>query len=200
MRIKSHWFKAGTPKSPQEIASAAAFIIWRVAQNSLKTMRAARFELPPGPQYFAFLAEFLTFLTLGADRLAHARGDEAWRVAFTTAVANRVGEILAENESDLLGAATAGDVKRQFIDRVNACAAECAGMGWSSEGPAYDFLRWLGHRVAAVMDEHDRTWAISQVIEVEAPEAAETLHRAMAGLLDATPRSRQRSARANAGE
>jgi hypothetical protein len=200
MRIKSHWFKAETTKSPQEIASAAAFIIWRVAQNSLKTMRAARFELPAGAQYFAFLSEFLTFLTLGADRLAYARGDEAWRVAFTTAVANRVGEILAENESDLLGAATAGDVKRQFIDRVNACAAECAGMGWSSEGPAYDFLRWLGHRVAAVMDEHDRTWAISQVIEVEAPEAAETLHRAMAGLLDATPRSRQRSARANAGE
>ena len=109
MRIKSHWFKAETPKSPQEIASAAAFIIFRVAQNSLKTMRAARFELPPGAQYFAFLSEFLTFLVLGADRLAHARGDEAWRVAFTTAVAHRVGEILAENESDLLGAATAGD-------------------------------------------------------------------------------------------
>lgn len=200
MRIKSHWFKAGTEKSPQEIASAAAFIIWRVAQNALKTMRAARFELPPGAQYFAFLSEFLTFLTLGADRLAHARGDEAWRVAFTTAVANRVGEILAENESDLLGAATAGDVKRRYIDQVNACAADCAGFGWNSEGPAYDFLRWLGHRVAAVMDEHDRTWSIAQVIEVEAPEAAETLHRGMAGLLDATPRSRPRSARASAGE
>jgi hypothetical protein len=200
MRIKSHWFKADTPKSPGEIASAAAFIIWRVAQNSLRTMRAARFDLPPGPQYFAFLSEFLTFLTLGADRLAHARGDEAWRVAFTTAVANRVGEILAENESGLLGAATAGEVKRRFIDQVNECAAECAGFDWTGDGPAYDFLRYLGHRVAAVMDEHDRTWAISQVIEVEAPEAAETLHRGMAGLLEATPRSRARSARAAAGE
>jgi len=200
MRIKSRWFKAETPKTPQEIASAAAFIIWRVAQNSLKTMRAAKYELAPGPQYFAFLSEFLVFLTLGADRLAHARGDEAWRVAFTTAVANRVGEILAENESSLLAAAAPADIKQRYIDQVNACAVECAGLDWTPEGPAYDFLRWLGHRVAVVMDDHDRTWAISQVIEVEAPEAAETLHRGMAGLLDATPRSRTRSARASAGE
>ena len=79
-------------------------------------MRAANYELAAGPQYFAFLSEFLTFLTLGADRIAHARGDEAWRVAFTTAMANRVGEILAENESSLLGAATPADIKRRFID------------------------------------------------------------------------------------
>lgn len=200
MRVKSHWFKPETPKTPQEIASAAAFIIWRVAQNALKTMRAADYELPPGPRYFAFVTEFLTFLTLGADRLAHARGDEAWRVAFTTATANRVGEILAENESDLLGATSASDVKRRFIDQVNACAAECAGFDWTAEGPSYDFLRWVGHRVADVMDDRDRSWAVSQVIEVEAPEAAEMLHKAMAGLLDATPRSQRRSARATSGE
>jgi hypothetical protein len=199
MRIKSHWFNEGRPKSAAEIAGAAAFIVWRVAQNSMKTMRAAGYELPPGPQYFAFVGEFLVFLTLGADRLAHRRGDEAWRVAFTTAIANRVGEILAENESDLVGAETAADIKRRFIDRVNAGAAECAGFDWTADGPDYAFLRWLGHRVAEVMTEQDRTWAISQVIEVEAPDAAANLHRAMAGLLDESPRRPERSARA-AGE
>jgi hypothetical protein len=200
MRIKSHWFRPTTPKSPQEIAGAAAFIAWRIAQNALKTMRAARFELEPGPQYFAFLAEFLVFLTLGADRIAHARGDEAWRVAFTTAMANRVGEILADNESGLLGATAPGDIKGRFIDQVNACAAECADLGWDDEGPAYGFLRYLGHRVAEAMADRDRTWAISQVIEVEAPEAAATLRRGMAGLLDDAPRSRQRSASVATGE
>ena len=64
MRIKSHWFRSDRPKSPEEIAGAAAFIAWRVAQNALKTMRSAKYELAPGPQYFAFLSEFLTFLTL----------------------------------------------------------------------------------------------------------------------------------------
>jgi hypothetical protein len=199
MRIKSQWFKEGRPKSPEEIAGAAAFIVWRIAQNSLKTMRAARFDLPPGPRYFAFMAEFLTLLTLGADRLAHRRGDEAWRVAFTTAIANRVGEILAENESDLLGAASAAEVKRRFVALVNQCGQECAGFDWDEDGPDYAFLRWLGHRVADVMSEHDRTWAISQVIEVEAPDAAALMQRGMAGLLDPSPRRRENRAHA-AGE
>ena len=199
MRIKSHWFKEGKPKSAEEIADAAAFIVWRIAQNSMKTMRAAHFDLPPGPRYFAFMAEFLTFLALGADRFAHRRGDEAWRVAFTTTLANRVGEILAENESSLLGAESAEVVKRRFIAIVNACAKESEPFEWTAEGPDYAFLCFLGHRVAAVMTDQDRTWAISQVIEVEAPEAAANLHRGMAGLLDQSPRQRERAARA-AGE
>lgn len=197
MRIKSHWFRSDRPKTPEEIAGAAAFIAWRVAQNALKTMRAAHYDLPPGKRYFSFVAEFLVFLTLGADRIAYRRGDAAWRVAFTTAMANRVGAILAENESDLLGAQTVGDVKQRFIGLVNECAAECAGFEWDDTGPDYAFLRFLGHRVAAVMDERDRTWAISQVIEVEAPDAAALLQRGLAGLLDDAPRSRERGTRAS---
>ncbi len=200
MRIKSHWFKPGTVKSPQEIAGAAAFIAWRIAQNALKTMRVARFELAPGPQYFAFLREMLVFLVLGADRMAHRRGDEAWRVAFTTAVANRAGEILAGNESDLLGVGAAGDIKRDFIALVNTCATHCAVFDWTEEGPAYDFLRYLGHRIAEVMDPLDRTWAISQIIDVQGPEAAADLRRGMTGLLDTSPDRRARSARAATGE
>jgi hypothetical protein len=200
MRIKSHWFKSEAPKSAEDIASAAAFIIWRVAQNALKTMRAAHFELPPGPQYFAFLSEFLAFLILGADRIAHRQRDAAWRVAFTTAVANRVGEILADNEADLLGGEAPGECKRRFIALVNARSAECADLAWTDEGPAYGFLRFLAHRIADVMQDADKTWSISQVIESEAPEAAETLVRGMAGLLDTTPRRRAGSAGAARGE
>jgi hypothetical protein len=200
MRVKSHWFKSERTKTPQEIAGAAAFIVWRVGQNALKTMRAARYELPAGQAYFAFLAELLVFLVLGADRIAWRRGDEPWRVAFTTALANRVGEILAENESDLLGAAGRSDIKARFVDQVNTAAAECAGFEWNDDGPDYGFLRYVGHRIADVMAPEDRTWAISQVIEVQAPEAAETLVRAMAGLLDLTPRTSRRGAHASAGE
>ena len=76
---------------------------------------------------------------------------------------------------------------------------ECAGFDWDEDGPDYAFLRWLGHRVAEIMTEHDRTWAISQVIEVEAPDAAALMQRGMAGLLDPSPRRRERSAHA-AGE
>jgi hypothetical protein len=200
MRIKSHWFREGTSRTPGEIAGGAAFIAWRIAQNALKAMRTARYELPPGPQYFAFLSEFLMFLTLGADRIVFARGDETWRVAFTTAMANRAGEILAENESDLLGAADPTAIKRRFVAQVNACAEECAGFDWNEAGPDYDFLRYVGHRVADVMEASDRTWAISQVIDVEAPNAADTLRRGLDGLLGVTPRPRRGGAHAAAAE
>jgi hypothetical protein len=200
MRVKSHWFKAERPKTPEEIAGAAAFIVWRIGQNALATMRKAGYELPPGAPYFAFVAEFLIFLVLAADRIAYARGDAAWRVAFTTALANRVGAILADNESELLGAADAAVIKRQFIDRVNAAAVAYADCAWHDDGPSYDFLRCLGHRVADGMEEAERTWAIAQVIDVQAPEAAATLARAMAGLLDATPRPRRKESHAATGE
>lgn len=200
MRIKAHWFKPGAAKSPEDVAGAAAFIVWRIAANALGTMRKAGYTIDPGPQYFAFLAEFLHFLVIGADRIAHARGDEAWRVAFTTALAHRVGEILAENESDLLGANTRLEIRRRFVDGFNALAVEYANLGWTDAGPDFDFLRCLGHRLAEVMNERDRSWAISQVIEVEAPNAAETLQRGMAGLVDDTPRAQRRRASAVSGE
>jgi hypothetical protein len=61
-------------------------------------------------------------------------------------------------------------------------------------------LRYLGHRVAEVMDQDERSWAVSQVIECEAPEAAATLRRGMAGLLDETPGRQARRERATTGE
>jgi hypothetical protein len=199
MRVKSQWFKAETPKTATEIAGAAAFITFRIAQNSLKNMRKARFELPPGPVYFAFLAEFLAFLTLCADRIAHRRGDAAWRTEFTTALANRVGAFLADNEADLLGADAPEAIKRRFIALVNRRSDDYSDCTWNDDGPDYAFIRCLGHRVAEVMERHEQTWAVSQVIDSEAPDAVATLQAAMAGLLDEAPR-RSRRGSATRGE
>ncbi len=137
MRIKSHWFKAEAPKTPQEIACAAAFIIWRVAQNALKTMRAAK--LRPAARsagYFAFLAEFLAFLTLGADRLAHARGDERLaRRLHHGARQPRRRDPRRERGRTCSPPRTPADIKRRFVEQVNAGAAECAGFDWTTTGP-----------------------------------------------------------------
>lgn len=199
MRIKSQWFREDAQKGAADIAGAAAFIVWRVAQNALKNMRNAGYELPPGLPYFAFLAEFLAFLVAAADRIAYLRRDAEWRVEFTTATANRVGETLAGNEADLLGI-DAGEGKRRFIALVNERAADYADYGWSDAGPEYGFIRGFGHFISDTLPEaDDRSWAISQVIEVEAPDAAALLQRGLAGLLDDTPRRRERAAR-TAGE
>jgi hypothetical protein len=195
MRVKSRWFRAGR-KSPEEIAGAASFIAWRIAQNALKKMRSAGYELPPGAGYFDFVAAFLAFLVVGADRIAYRHSEADWRTGFTTAMANGVGAILADNESELLASGDAAGIKRRFVDLVNECAAECEGFAWNDDGPDYSFLRYFGHRIAGVMHERDRTWAVSQVIEIEGPEAAATLARGMAGLVDESPRKRERGTHA----
>lgn len=197
MRVKSHWFRDEAGKSAADIASAAAFIVWRVAQNSLRNMRSAGYELAPGPDYFAFLAEFLAFLVACADRIAYARRDAQWRIEFTTAVANRVGETLGANMADLIGADAAA-AKRRFVELVNERAVDYADHDWTAEGPSYGFVRAFGHAVSETMAvERDRRDAISQVIEVEAPEAVEMLGRAMAGLLGEAPRRARRAATAS---
>ena len=105
------WFKSETSKGATEIAGAAAFIVFRIAQNSLKNMRQARFRTAGGRNVFRVPGR--------VSRLPHAhrrpdrarRGDEAWRVEFTTALANRVGAFLADNESSLLGVDTPEEVQ-----------------------------------------------------------------------------------------
>jgi hypothetical protein len=49
------------------------------------------------------------------------------------------------------------------------------------------------------MERHEQTWAVSQVIDSEAPEAVAMLRRAMDNLLDTTPR-RPRGGSATQGE
>lgn len=190
LRIKSHWFKAGTPKSPQQTASALAFIVWRVAQNMLKQMRTAQFDIDVGPQYFAFMREVLVFLIAVVDRMAFDRMPEGERTEFTTALVRRVAEILEDSENDLLGPPPAGDEshRAQFIELFNVRSDEYAGFGHGPEGPDFGFVRYLGSCVTALMVQKDQTWALDQIMAVEAPEAVTMLQRAMQDVFSTEPR------------
>ena len=187
MRVNSRWFKAGTERSAGEIGGAAAFIAFRLARNAQQRLRKAGFALPADSTCFAVLAELLACLVCAADRLAQQRGEAGWRAEFVNALANRAGAILADNEAELLGGEDAAHRKERFVALVNARAADYAACGWR-EGPDYAFLRCAGHRVGDAMGPGERTWVVSQMIEIEAPEAIAALQRALSGLLDRSPR------------
>ncbi|MBY0578514.1 MAG: hypothetical protein K2P57_05650 [Burkholderiales bacterium] len=183
MRVKSRWFRGEREKSPQEIAGAMAFILWKIAQNALKNVRRADFYIEVGPQYFDFLAEFLIFLTQIADRIAYERLEEASRAAFTTELALRVAENLAENRDSLLGLPL-GKCRSEFIDRLNERSNVYAEFGYGTEGPDFAFIRCLGHYILEHAQEKDKHWIVDQIVSVEAPDAVSTVQRAMRGLLD----------------
>lgn len=195
MRIKSQWFRSERPRAPGEIASAAAFIAWRIAGNAIASMRRAGFDIEPGRAWFDFLAEWLVFLIQIADRIAFVAMSPADRAEFTSALANRLGEILAENRVDLLAGPEEADgaraVKGRFIDLLNLRSNDYADFDYSDEAVDYGFLRYLADRLGYAVGERDRIWLHDQVMEIEAPDALALLRRGLTGLLAGGPARRR---------
>lgn len=193
MRIKSHWFKDGRERSPQEISDALAFVVSRIGENALKNTRKANFEIEAGTQYFDFLAEFLLFLILAADRIAYRQLSAEDRIAFTGNLSNRVGETYAENRSRLLGE-DLRQGKQRFIDLLNQRAGEYAEFGYDENGPDYAFYRYLAWCIGETMNDADSGWIIDQMISFEAPEAVQMVEKTLLGLYEAEPKQPRRRA------
>jgi hypothetical protein len=202
LRIKSHWFKAGEPKSAEQNASAMAFIVWRVAQNMLKRMRGAQFDVAAGDAYFAFMREVLVFLIAVVDRTAYAKMDGPTRSAFTTALVMRCADTLAGNELDLLGPRADGTTYQDsFIDLVNELSPHYAEFGADCAvaaddeafAPDFGFLRYFGCRLEPTLPDKDRRWVLDQVMAIEAPEAVDIVRSAILDLLSKEPRKARRT-------
>lgn len=202
LRIKSQWFREGTARTPQQTASAMAFIAWRVAQNMLKQMRSAGFDIEVGWQYFAFTREVLVFLTHVLDRLAFERMGAAARAEFIAALVHRVAQVLQDNEDTLLDARAANEPSHyeQFIDMFNELAGHYAEFRFDAQGPDFAFVRYLGHRVEALMPEKDRRWVIDQMMATEVPEAVQILRRAMHNVLSTEARAPRGASAAASGD
>lgn len=195
LRIKALWFKPGEAKSPEQRASAVAFIAWRVALDVVKRLRGAGYEVDAGPVYFGVVRELLVFLLTGADRLAYARLGEQDRAPFTVALVRRVADVLADNEVDLLGADAGVDYAERFVAQFDALAEHYAEFGWhEGEGPDYAYMRYLGSRLEPLLPDVDRRWVTDQVIAVEAPYAFELIQHAMDGVFSTDARRHRRAA------
>ena len=193
MRIKNSWFKPGREHTPEELAGALSFVIYKIADNALKDTRKANFEVAVGPQYFAFLTEFLLFLIHVGDRVAYRRLPQEAREVFTSTLANRVAETHAENESRLLGGVLAV-CKARFIDQLNHRAGEYAELDYEENATNFSFMRYLGFCMDQVMDKKDNGWIIDHIMTISAPEAVEMVEKTFRNLLETEPRQPRRRA------
>ncbi len=184
MRIKSKWFKADRKHTPEELAGAAAFNISRIAENALKNMRKARFEVAVGEQYFAFLAEFLVYMIQVADRLAYRNFSASDRQIYTSHLANHVALTFAENQSRLIGGEMSAR-KQHFIDHLNLRSGEYADFSYDENGPEFAFNRYLAYCLEQIVDES--FWITDQIMGIEAPAAVEMLEKHFRTLLQERP-------------
>jgi hypothetical protein len=200
IRVKSQWFRPAGDKTPEQQASAVGFIAWRVAQQMLKRMRSAGFDIDVGPAYFGFMREVLVFLLTVADRIAHERLDADQRRRFITALVLRVADFLQDNEGDLLPPPDGASWADRFVDQFNELQQHYAEFGADADAPAEDgfvpdfaFYRYLGFRLEPGLPAKDRRWVIDQVMAVEAPDAVAIVTSALRDLYADKPRERRRT-------
>jgi len=96
------------------------------------------------------------------------------RTAFLNALCHRLADLLAENQSELVGG-DALEIRRAFIDLINERAEGYAELGFTDDGPDFAFARYAGHLLLDAFEGNDRAWLVDQIISIETPAAVETL-------------------------
>ncbi len=182
LRIKSHWQDEDRTRSLPEIASALAFIAWRIAMDKAINLHCERFLYRDDAQRLAVIQEYLAFLIQIADRLAHGDLAEADRRLLITEFARKVFAHVQDNSHDLLGP---GDYGGAFIALLNERSGEYADYQLAEDGPSYAFLRHLGHEIQALMGEAlENRWVIDQVMDKDGWDAYKHFAKAYRDLFE----------------
>ena len=177
LRIKSHWNNDEAERSLPEIASALAFIAWRIAVDKAISLHCERFVYRDDAQRLGVIQEYLLFLIQIADRL-----ETEDRRVLITALARKLIEHVQDNSQDLLGP---GDYGSPFIERLNLRSGEYAEYQLAPDGPSYPFLRHLGFEIQTLMGEaSENRWVIDQVMDKDGFEAYKTFAKAFANLFE----------------
>lgn len=182
MRLKTKWHQSAKPKTAQQIASVVAFIMWRVAEETVTHIQKDKFEIASQQQAFTMISEFLAFFVQLADRVAYQRLSEEQRPAFIQALAKRLGEILEDNQLARLGPPGTESYPARFVALLNSRLDDYATFAYTEE-PDFPPLRYLGNRIMDVMGKKDQSWIIDQIIEIEAPEAIKNVLKGLRDML-----------------
>jgi hypothetical protein len=176
VRVKSKWNIKGRERSPGEIGGAAAFIVWRIAQQGTLHLENEGFQTDTNAQRLDVITEFVAFLLHLADRMKAGELDQAQRQAFITSLARHLADQVQDNRTDAQGK---GEYRQAFIDLLNARAADYAEFSMVDGEPGYAMKRYFGEHVRAVMGAKDNQWITDQVMDIEVPEAMKPLRKAL---------------------
>lgn len=184
IRIRSTFHDKRT-RTPAELAGAVAVPSWKLAIESIGRMRCAEYDIDIGRPYYEFVSEFLIYLAVAADRIAHRELEAEARVEFTTALVKTMARFVEENNGMLLGAAQPGECERDFVARFNRRSADYAEFEYRDDGPDFGFKRYFASCLQEVLPEKDRLWVIDQAMDIESPAALKALEKTLAGLFAA---------------
>jgi len=176
VRVKSKWSNKGRQRTLDEVGGAAAFILWRIAQQGLLNLENEGFQTDTRSQRMDVIAESLAFLVHLADRNKSEALDAQERQEFITSLARHLADTMQENRTDAEGK---GDYRRPLINLFNERGADYAECPMPDGEPGYAMKRYFGECVSKVMGEKDNKWITDQVMDAEVPELLKPLNKAL---------------------
>ena len=188
VRVRTIWFKKDGERSPEEIATAVASTVWRVADKAVDNLGRENYDIITPARGFKLIAEFLAFLVHYCDRMAYATLTPERRVAVLQAISTRLGEVMEENIISVVGPDPTRNFKAEFIDFLNRRFADYAEFEFPDEEKAsFPALRFLGLQIRDEMGDNDKTWIMDQIMDIEMPEMMGTVRKSFKGLLSDAP-------------
>lgn len=183
LRVKTVWFKkVGDVPSPEKTGSVLASTVWRLSDAVVINLSKADYDIITPQRGFRIIGEMVAFLSHISDRMLHGRIEEPQRAALMQALGMRLAEVMAENIVAVTGD-DGFDYKTNFLQFLNRRAGEYAQFEFDPTKPNFSVLRFLGHCLLEIMEERDQPWVIDQIMELEAPQAIETLQKTVDGLI-----------------
>ncbi len=180
MRIVHRWHKS-SERELKQVADSLAYNCWKITLGSVRGLQDERFHFDSKLQGMAVMTEMLIFLLQVTDRLIFPAMEPEDRAGFIGAMANRLIDILLDNYADL---PEAGPDRPQLVSLINQRSADYAEFSYGDDGPSYRFLRYFGECVGRIMgDDQDNRWAMDQMMEIEGPDAIESLRRSIGGIV-----------------
>jgi len=182
IRVKSKWNNKDRERSAEEIGSALAFNIWRIAGANVLHMENEGFQTDTLNQRLDVIAELVAFLVHVVDRMTLAKEyAEVARKELITALALNLAKTMHDNRLDV--SEQRRDFKDEFIILMNDRMGEYAEFNFDEGEPGFQLKCRVGDHVTVVMGEKDRKWVTDQVMDIEIPDALKTFQRVARNLL-----------------
>jgi hypothetical protein len=190
VRLRTRWHRSKRsernregsrrPKSRENVCSAVAINIWKLAKEAFTRMEKEDFRFREDSQAIDVIAEFAIFLLHIVDRMIYGKVPEEERGPLINGIAADLIDTFEGNQVDLLGP---GDYRQDFVAKLNERLANYAECSFDEEGPGYDFKRYLAQNCAEIMAITDNKWVLEQVLEIEAPELVERVRPVVRDIL-----------------
>lgn len=182
-RVKTVWFKKEGERPAEEIATALATTIWRMADRAIDNLSKADYDIITPQRGFKIIGELTAFAVHYVDRVIFPRMSDEQRGEMISALGVRLAEIMEDNILDVTEGVKDPDYDYQqgYIDMLNNRMTEYAHYEFPDDRPSFQALRYLSLQIREGMEKTDQTWVQDQIMDIEMPEILGTVKKQVDG-------------------